>query len=363
MKEFIVGKWNENCKLNSEIDLGKNWLALPGKTIESFVGELQIPPTWDYADLYGLSELREYIALQNKCEVKNVLITHGVQEGLFLLSLLFGKHENEIITTKPIYQIREMFEDRDATIKEIPLSLENNFQPSMEDIQSSITSKTSLIFLNSPHNPSGAILNKDTQKQLAQVLTEKNIYFAVDEIYREICFIDKPPSITSVYDKGIAFNSLSKSFGLPGLRVGWLIGPEEVIEQCRSLREYTTGGNSVIAETIALQVLQKQSFILPYILEDIYLNRHTIETWLKEHEDYFAWTSPQGGLSFFPKLKIPADDIQFCQKLLEQEKVSLLPGSFYDSPGYIRIGLTATPTILPLGLKRISKFLQKNYPL
>lgn len=367
MKHFQAGNWIARYKNEAEIDLASNWIGISNDLLQAFIGDIPTPQNWDYAHMYGFPQLRAYIARENNCSIEKVIVTHGAQEALFLLSLIFGKSKSEIILPRQIYHLSEMFTDRGSAVHKIQLSLENQFKPQLSVIQSLVTPKTKLIALNSPHNPSGSMINQKDRCSLVGFAKSRNIYLLIDEVYRDICFIKQsevPDACHDLYEKGISIYSLSKAFGLPGLRIGYIIGPEEVIKECRQLREYTTGGNSVISETIALQVLKNKEKILTHVTEDIYYNYHIVQQWLEANTRYFDWIKPQGGLSFFPKLKIPISDVTFCKEILHKKKVLLLPGSFYESPGHMRISLSQEPySVLPEGLDRLSKFLQEYYPI
>lgn len=366
VKAFRVALWFSSQKSKVEIDLARNWMALPDAVLRDLLDNLPRPENWDYSNMYGQRKLREHIAQQYDCDINNVIITHGAQEALFLISLIFGKTGVEVVTEQPIYHIKEMFEDRNTVVKGVALSLENAFQPQLSELEALLTKQTLLVALNHPHNPSGSMINREKMLALVRRLERRGIPLLVDEVYREICFMDQshvPPPIATIYSEGISVNSLSKAYGVPGLRVGWIVGPKDLIAECGQLREYTTSGNSIISEMMALEILQKRSEILSYVMDRTLQNLHLVGQWLEAHSQYFDWVKPQGGFSFFPQLKIPVSDEQFCSDLLENTKVLLLPGSLYDCPGHVRIGLVQPIEEVKKGFHRIESFLHNQWPV
>jgi aspartate/methionine/tyrosine aminotransferase len=213
----------------------------------------------------------------------------------------------------------------------------------LEQLERSITSQTRLLVLNFPNNPTGYIPSRQEFDAILGLAQKHGVTIFADEMYRLLESDPglRLPSMPDVYEKGIALSGLSKSFALPGLRLGWLTTRQnELIERWLTFKDYTTICNSAPSEILGIIALQNTERIVQRNLDIIRENIARAEQFFHKHRDKVAWESPRAGSIAFPRW-LGSDPVeQFCQGVLEEQGVMIIPGALFDFPGnHFRIGL------------------------
>ena len=197
--------------------------------------------------------------------------------------------------------------------------------------------------LNFPNNPTGFIPARQQYDDILELAQKYNIYIFSDEMYRQLEFNPslRLPSVSDVYEKGIALSGLSKSFALPGLRLGWLATRQDyLLDDMLSFKDYTTICNSAPSEILAIIALQNTQQIVDRNLEIIRGNISLAEQIFSKYNHLVSWNSPQAGSIAFPQWLGAGSVEEFCQDVLAQQGVMIVPGSIFDFPGkHFRIGL------------------------
>jgi aspartate/methionine/tyrosine aminotransferase len=313
-----------------------------------------------YSDHCGIPELRNIIAQPHKLTAEDILITQGAASALFIVATSLLSKDDHILVMHPNYATNiETPKAIGCEIDFIKLKFENKFKPDFESIKSQIKSNTKLISITTPHNPTGMTLTEEELMQFVELAEQHNCYLLVDETYRELVF-NKPTTLAAcLSSKVISVSSLSKAYGLPGLRMGWLITKNQKLQELfLAAKEQIFLTNSVLDETIAFKFLQKQESFLPHIQERNKQHFDIVKKFMKT-EKRLEWIEPTGGVVCYPRI-VPMVSVElFYQTLNNMYFTYVGPGHWFDmNKEFFRIGY-AWPTTADLkaGLSNISQAL------
>ncbi|HEY6901717.1 MAG TPA: pyridoxal phosphate-dependent aminotransferase [Puia sp.] len=310
-----------------------------------------------YGDHAGHEELRKLIIKDTPLEKDDVLLTIGAAGALFIIATTLLEKGDELIVVRPNYatNIETPFAIG-ANLKYIDLQFEEGFRLDIEKIKSSITGKTKYISVTHPHNPTGVCLDAEQLNALTQLAEERNLYLLVDETYRDMVFGPQLPLAAIRSPSVISVSSLSKTYGLPGLRTGWIICRDRrLMEQFLAAKEQIHICGPVLDEELAFRYLQHRDKHYGNIKKDIAEKFNIVKSWM-ERQDHFEWVEPQGGCVCFPRAKRLTMDYKL---LLEKYGTYVGPGHWFGMPDhYMRIGFGwPTKERLEEGLNALEKAL------
>ena len=314
-----------------------------------------------YGDIHGSARLKKAIQHLYKTPTpENITITHGaIGANQLVFESLLDKGD-EVISIVPTYQQHYAIPKAlGANVKLLFLREESEWQPHLRDIEKCITSKTKLICLNNPNNPTGAVIPDETLKNIVEIAKAHNIWILSDEVYRGLNLVGNPysESIADLYEKGISVGSMSKTYSLPGIRLGWIVGRSDLINEVNKHREYNTISVSILDDyyaSIALENKDKIASRNSIIMKD---GLKVLHDWLNE-EIYIKAHLPKGGTTALLRYKKDIPSKTLCRKLQEKTGVALLPGETMEMEGTVRIGFCTNKNTLETGLKEFSKFLR-----
>ncbi len=304
---------------------------------------------WDtvhlgFPDPQGHLLLRHEIAqIYPSLKEENVLTCSGSEEGIFLTIQALVNPDDHIIVVSPCSQaLSTLAHSLEANITHVQLYQKEKWELKAKSIVNAITSKTRLIILNFPHNPTGASLSLSTLQSIVKAAKKQGIYILMDETYRflEYASEDKLPSIAEIYNSGISVYALSRSFGLGGLRIGWTVSQDvELLNKMIFLKYYTSFCNAAPSEVLAIAALQAKELILKRNRQIILENLALLKQFIHKYHGLFSWIEPKGGCVAFVQLNHKKGVDQFCSDALEQAGIVLLPGTLWtqDSMNF-RIG-------------------------
>lgn len=301
--------------------------------------------TLNYTDSQGSLELRHEIAkIYQMISPENVLVQSGAQEAIFLfLNSVLAPHD-EIIVQTPCYQ----------SFSEIPKSLRckvipweaketNNWSLVLNDLQRLLSPTTKVLVVNFPHNPTGTTMSEAHFRDLCLFAESRGIILLSDEVYRESEYAinTRLPAACDLSPAAVSIGVMSKTYGLPGLRIGWLATRnKKVLARMAQLKDYTTICNSVPSEFLAALALRHRQKLIARNLEIIHNNLEYLDLFFEKFKDFFSWVRPTAGCITFPKIiksRIDADVL--CDKLVREKSVLLLPGSVFGAyPQNFRLG-------------------------
>ncbi|MFI5156859.1 MAG: pyridoxal phosphate-dependent aminotransferase, partial [Chitinophagales bacterium] len=311
-----------------------------------------------YGDHRGKLEFRQLIASENGLQAENVLVTAGAAAALFIVSSTILEKTDHILVAKPNYATNiETPRAIGASLSFLPLRFEENYEIDVNELESKITNNTKLVSLTYPHNPTGVLISEEKLRQIIRIIEKKGIHLLLDETYREMSFLPMLPLAATLSDRVISVSSMSKSFGLPGIRIGWIItGDEQLLERFLAAKEQIFITNSVLDEEIAHQFLIKKAQLFPPIWETIRKNFSTLKKFIAGQE-ILEWVEPKGGCICFPRVKseIPFQAKRFHEILLERYRTYVGPGHWFEEEERnFRIGYSwETPEKLLKGLNNI----------
>lgn len=321
----------------------------------------------EYGHHAGLHGLREAIASEHAGLNSNqVLITSGAAAALFIVNTSLLEPGDEILVMRPNYGTTiETPKALGAKVNYIELDFDHGFKPDLSSLEQQLSNKTKLISITNPNNPTGVCLSQDELNQLISLAEKFNCYLLVDETYRDL-WDSKYPLAACASDKVISVSSLSKAYGLPGIRMGWIITKNPVLlELFLAAKEQIFICNSILDETIAQQFFAQKEKIQARINEHLQVNRSILFDFLNANS-FLECVKPQGGVVCFPRIKLgqEVNMKKFYSTLSNEFGTFVGPGYWFDMPHhYMRIGY-GWPTAQELrqGLEHINECLSRFQP-
>jgi aspartate/methionine/tyrosine aminotransferase len=317
-------------------------------------------------DTHGSLNLRKTIAsFYEEIDPDKILVTHGTTEAIFMYFHIRYKPKANVVVFFPafevLYQIPQYL---GYEVRFLQLAAENSFRPDLEKLSNLIDDSTEVIVLNTPHNPTGIRFSETEIQTIIDLAEKHNCEILADEHYRFMNYdnTDIIPSLINRSSKIVSLGSTGKCFGCIGLRTGWIIGSQELIDSCRDFKDYTTHTISPINDFLIQSVLQNWLKIVPRYKERIQQNLQQLRTFINQHRDLINWVEPQAGIVAFPffiKQSINSQD--FAQQLVEKTGVLVLPGEAFGIPGHFRICLGVEQKMFSEALNLFSKFIADQY--
>lgn len=308
----------------------------------------------------GGTNLREAIADRwAGGDWRRVMATHGSSEANFLLMNALLEPGDDVIVADPIYpQLSAVAEAKGCRLRRWPLRFEEGFAPNLDELERLLEPTTRMVVVNFPQNPTGASLTPEEQRRLVEIVARSGAYLVWDNAFGEITYGEPPlPDPTALYERAISMGTLSKCFGLPGLRVGWCIAAPEVLERCILWRDYVTLHLSPLVETIAAAAISQAEILVGPRRTQARSNLEILRAWLATREENFQWVPPKGGVCVFPRLLPEIDVDVLCHRLAQEKKVLLVPGSCFGHPRHVRLGFGGSAENLQKGLVRLGEVL------
>jgi aspartate/methionine/tyrosine aminotransferase len=319
-----------------------------------------------YGHHLGKPELRDLIASPyTSITADDVLITAGAVAALFITATALLDKKDHLIVLRPNYATNiETPKAIGCEIDFVDLSFEKGYEPDVLHIASLLKPNTRYISITTPHNPTGTVISKQALLQLIELVEKHGCYLLVDETYRDLTFGMQLPLAASLSDKVISVSSVSKAFGLPGIRIGWLITKNKKLqERFLAAKEQIFLCNSVVDEEIAYQFLKQKGQYLPAIQQKITGNFEVLKNWM-EGQPYLEWIAPEAGVICFPRVKkgILINIDGFYDTLYHAYKTLVGPGHWFDmDKRYMRIGYGwPTTATLAKGLENITQSLEQH---
>ena len=284
------------------------------------------------------------------------------EEAIFIAMQTLLRPGDHVVALFPAYQ--SLYEVARAIGCEVSLwALElqaAGWTLDLDRLERSLTDRTRLLVLNFPHNPTGYHPARGELDALSEIARKHNLYLFCDEMYRLLEYdpARRLPPICDLYEKGISFSGLSKTFALPGLRLGWLaMQGQALLASWLSYKDYTTICNSAPSEVLGIMALRAKEVIVARNLNLVRRNLTVAEQFFAAHADRFRWIKPQAGSIAFPRWLGATPVEQFCQAVLDQQNVMIVPGSIFDFPGnHFRVGLGRQN--FPEALQRVDDYLR-----
>ena len=317
-----------------------------------------------YTETLGNPELREQIAeLYGSVKAGDVIVFSGAEEGIFIFMNVLLEKGDHVIVQAPCYQsLTEVAEALGCLVTPWVMDVENNWELDLNFLKRSITPRTKAIVVNFPNNPTGYLVSKDTLNSIVEIAREHGLYLFSDEVYRFLEYNreDRLPAACDIYEKGVSLGVMSKSFGLPGLRIGWIATKDnDIFKKIASFKDFTTICNSAPGEFLAILALKHREYILERNLGIISSNLLLLESFFKKYSDIFEWIKPKAGPLIFPRLRRGIGADEFCLDLIKKKGVLLAPGNRFDfGDHHFRLGFGRRN--MPEALEQFDQYLNQN---
>jgi aspartate/methionine/tyrosine aminotransferase len=292
--------------------------------------------TLGYTPTWGAPALRAAIAATYETTTPDDVLTFaGAEEGLYAAMLALLGRDDHAIVTVPNYQSMETLPLQFAgSVTGVPLRPENDFRLDLDDIGQALRPNTTLIAVNFPNNPTGSIADQATFRDLAALCAERGIHLFSDEVYRGLERDEslRLPQAADLFDRGVSLNVMSKAYGLPGLRIGWIACRDRaLLDRMEKTKHYLSICNARPAEVLATIALKARATILARNRALCAANIEALNGFFPDFADLYDWQAPDGGCVGFPRYR-GADGVEaHCRGLVEEAGVLLLPASLYVS--------------------------------
>lgn len=314
----------------------------------------------NYGWIEGSPEFKDEVAsLYRSVNPDNILQTNGATGANLLALLALVNPGDHIIAEYPTYQpLYEIPRALGAEVDYWHIKRELEWNPDIDELKRIIRPDTKLICINNASNPLGTVLSTAMLEEIAEIARSVGAYVLSDEVYLPLEDAKSFVSMADIYDKAIVTNSLSKTYSVPGLRIGWTVSSKELADRFRTYRDYTMICGGVFNDVLAVHVLRNRQKILDRNRAIVKNNLAIAQAWV-DREPRVSWIPPKAVSTSFIEFDIPIDDEQFCIDLLREQGVLLVPGSRFELPRGARLGYCAAEPTLREGLARLSRALRQ----
>lgn len=317
-----------------------------------------------YTESLGLTLLRQEIAKLYKGISEDDVLIVAPEEGIFItMNALLNKGDH-VICTHPGYQsLYEIAESLGCEVTKWQPNEENNWRFNPAFLESNIKPNTKLIVVNFPHNPTGNLASKEDFQKIIDIAKKHKIYLFSDEMYRflELNSDDRLPSAVEIYDKAISLFGMSKAFGMAGVRIGWVITKDKKLyKDFSTFKDYTTICSSAPSEVLSLIALRAKDIIIQKHLKRINRNLELLDVFFSKYKNLFSWVKPTAGTICFPKLLINRNSFDFCESVIKEAEIMLLPSTVYDfDDKHFRLGFGREN--MPEVLKLFEEYIERKH--
>jgi aspartate aminotransferase len=324
-----------------------------------------------YTPTTGIPELKKLISEKFKkdnsldYDVKQIVVSCGAKHSIFnTLFVLIDKGDEVLIPSPYWVSYPEMVNLCEGIPRFIKTLSANNFKIRPEDLLKHISLKTKALFLNSPANPTGCVYNENELRQIAKICVNKKIFVISDEIYEKIIFDEiRIVSIASlgkdIYDLTITVNGLSKSYAMTGWRIGYLGGPQDIVEAISNLQDHSTSNPTSIAQKAAVAALSMPDTFSKEMTIEFQKRRDYIVERLKKMKK-ISYVLPRGAFYIFCDVSATKlDSMTFSNRLLDELLIAVIPGMAFGNDDYIRISFATSLKEIERGMDRLEEWLNK----
>ncbi len=316
-----------------------------------------------YGQTNGSIGLRDAVStLYPTSSRDNILVTNGSAEANFIsIWSILEKDDNYVLMLPNYMQTWGLAQSFGAKVKPFYLEEELNWQPDLEELKSVISKDTKLISVCNPNNPTGSILNDEAVDCIIDLAKDADAFIHSDEVYRG-AELDGNEIATfyGKYDKVLAVAGLSKAYSLPGLRMGWIVAPEDVTAKAWAYHDYTTISPSVLSQQIAEWALQpaKREMILSRNRKLLNENLEFFLDWVETRKHLFSFIPQKAGAMSFIHYNLDINSTELTERLRKDKSLLIVAGDCFGMDGYLRIGIGSEKDYLLKGLERFEELLE-----
>ena len=320
--------------------------------------------TLGYTESQGHPLLRDMIAgIYGNMTSEDILVL-APEEGIFLLMHALLSPGDQVVCTFPGYQsLYEVAKSLGCEVSAWEPDEARGWYFDVEKLAEKLPPNIKLVVVNFPHNPTGYLPSRADFEAIVDLARSRGAYLLSDEMYRflEIDAGTTLPAACALYERAVSLFGLSKSFGLPGLRIGWLATKDQkTLARVKELKDYTTICGSAPSEILAMMALRGKAKIIRAQGGRVRRNVQTLEAFFRQHSNRFDWNPPGGGSVCFPRMRVVEDTSAFCEELLEATGIMLVPSrQFQFGSRHVRIGFGRDD--LPKVLDQFGRYLERRF--
>ena len=308
---------------------------------------------------YGYRPLVEALAKHRNVSPKNVVtVAGGTSMANHLAMAALIEHGDEVLIEQPTYDpLLAVARYLGAKIKRFPRPFEIEFMIDIGELEKQISASTRLIVLTNLHNPSSALVDAEMLQRIGELARNVSARVLVDEVYLEAMFENTPATATSLGPEFVVTSSLTKGYGLSGLRCGWIFAEPKIAERMRRLDDIFAASAPHVMERMSVAAINQLSKIAARAKSMLETNRRTLRSFLQARNDVDVVPTKFGTTSF-PRIR-NVDVERLYQLLIDKYDTAVVPGRFFESPQHIRIGMCCEPEDFSAGIERLGKALDE----
>jgi aspartate/methionine/tyrosine aminotransferase len=347
IRPFEIERYYERWEFRAELMLSssdcESMSTAEVLALEDGAQERLLEQRLGYTEVAGAAELREAIAaLDERSGPQDVFTVAAAEEGIFLAyHALLGPEDHAIVEAPCYGSAIEVARSTGAQVSLWERRHEDLWAHDLDELRALRRPNTRVIYVNSPHNPTGTQMSRPVLDAIIGICADSSIVLFSDEVYRglEHDTADRLPVASDLYERALSLNTVSKAYGLPGLRVGWLTGRDpELIAAIRELKLYTTICSSAPSELLVALALRHSERLVQRSREIVLSNLPLVDEFMERRSDLLEWVHPAAGPIGFPRVRTGMDVRAWCEGLAERAGILLLPGDVYERPEHVRIG-------------------------
>jgi hypothetical protein len=313
-----------------------------------------------YAEGVGREATRALIAgIHPGHEADDVMITTGTSEANFLALASLVNPGDEAVVVMPNYmQVHGIATGLGARVREVWLREERAWTIDLDALAAAVNARTRVICVCQPNNPTGQVLSQAEVQSVVRIADQHGAWILADEVYRGAeRSAEESPSFSGRGERIVVTGGLSKVYGLPGLRVGWLVGPRQRIEAALEIKDYTTIAPATLSESLAEVALERRKQLLERARFLINERWPLLEDWAAGHSRVLHWTPPAAGAICFFSYQYPIDSMPLVDRLIREYSTMIVPGIQFRAERHLRIGFGISARVLDSGLAAIDRLL------
>jgi aspartate/methionine/tyrosine aminotransferase len=311
-----------------------------------------------YSQSNGTIELREQLtAIYPGTSVDQIEVTNGTSEANYVVALTLLRPGDDVAMEVPNYmQIPGVARSLGATVRTFSLQQERDWEPDWNEFERAVTPRTKLLYLSNPNNPTGSILSDAAMRRIVERCESTGTWILADEVYlgAEIAR-ERTRSFWGMSDRVIVTSGLSKAYGIPGVRIGWIVGPRDFVADCWSQHDYLTIGPNKLSDRLARVAVQPANRERCYSRTREILTRNLpiVRDWLGEFSGRLTWRAPQAGAIALVKYDSTVPSVSLVERVRVNQGTLIVPGTHVGLEGYLRLWLGGREEFLREGLRRV----------
>jgi len=318
-----------------------------------------------YSQSNGTPELRKALAgLYPGTTIDNFEVTNGTSEANYLVSLSLLQEGDGFALEVPNYmQLLGVPRSQGAEVSGFQLRQEDGWEPDWAEFERAVNPQTRLVYVSNPNNPTGSVLSVGAMERIVQRCEEMDAYLLADEVYLG-AEIDCPRtrSFWGMSDHVIVTSGLSKAYGIPGVRIGWIVGPEDLVHECWTQHDSITICPNKLSDAVARIAVQKENRERLYARGRALLqrNRRIFSEWVAGLGEGYSFISPEAGAMAFLKYPSPTPSLELVERIRDKQSTLIVPGIHLGLEGYLRLWLGGEQAYLEEGLGRVAEELSRT---